>query len=134
MTLLGIVFFFVLAVERGWIGPSARDLYSFLKWPALLIVVTFLVALLYRASPSGERSATKWRVLTPGGAAAVAAWILVSVGFDVYANAFGTYDTTYGALGTTIAGLSALEEGGVRSTFIRAVERATLRSKELGAT
>src|SRR5438552_12642612 len=36
--------------------------------------------------------------------------------------------------GTTIAGLSALEEGGVRSTFIRAVERATLRSKELGAT
>jgi pyrroline-5-carboxylate reductase len=36
--------------------------------------------------------------------------------------------------GTTIAGLSALEEGGVRSTFINAVERATLRSKELGAT
>ena len=35
----------------------------------------------------------------------MAAWILVSVGFDVYANAFGTYDTTYGALGTTIAGL-----------------------------
>src|SRR5207253_9711268 len=35
--------------------------------------------------------------------------------------------------GTTIAGLSALEEGGVRSTFINAVERATQRSKELGA-
>ena len=24
VTLLGVVFFFVLAVERGWIGPSAR--------------------------------------------------------------------------------------------------------------
>ena len=24
MTLLGIVFFFVLAVDRGWIGPIAR--------------------------------------------------------------------------------------------------------------
>ena len=34
--------------------------------------------------------------------------------------------------GTTIAGISALEEGGVRSTFIRAVERATERSRELG--
>jgi pyrroline-5-carboxylate reductase len=34
--------------------------------------------------------------------------------------------------GTTIAGISALEEGGVRSTFIRAVERATQRSRELG--
>jgi len=34
--------------------------------------------------------------------------------------------------GTTIAGLAALEEGGVRHTFISAVERATERSRELG--
>lgn len=34
--------------------------------------------------------------------------------------------------GTTIAGISALEEGGVRRTFINAVERATQRSRELG--
>lgn len=34
--------------------------------------------------------------------------------------------------GTTISGIAALEEGGVRRTFIGAVERATLRSRELG--
>jgi pyrroline-5-carboxylate reductase len=34
--------------------------------------------------------------------------------------------------GTTIAGIAALEEGGIRRTFIGAVERATLRSRELG--
>jgi pyrroline-5-carboxylate reductase len=34
--------------------------------------------------------------------------------------------------GTTIAGIAALEEGGVRRTFITAVERATQRSRELG--
>jgi pyrroline-5-carboxylate reductase len=34
--------------------------------------------------------------------------------------------------GTAIAGITALEEGGVRRTFINAVERATLRSQELG--
>ena len=34
--------------------------------------------------------------------------------------------------GTTIAGLSALEDGGLRATLIRAVERATQRSRELG--
>jgi pyrroline-5-carboxylate reductase len=34
--------------------------------------------------------------------------------------------------GTTIAGIAALEEGGIRTTFIRAVERATQRSRELG--
>lgn len=34
--------------------------------------------------------------------------------------------------GTTIAGIAALEDGGVRRTFINAVEQATLRSRELG--
>jgi pyrroline-5-carboxylate reductase len=34
--------------------------------------------------------------------------------------------------GTTIAGIAALEDGAVRRTLIGAVERATLRSRELG--
>ncbi|PWU25645.1 MAG: pyrroline-5-carboxylate reductase [Candidatus Rokuibacteriota bacterium] len=34
--------------------------------------------------------------------------------------------------GTTIAGIAALEDGAVRRTFIAAVERATVRSRELG--
>ena len=34
--------------------------------------------------------------------------------------------------GTTIAGIAGLEEGGIRTTLITAVERATLRSRELG--
>ena len=36
-------------------GDEFLDIYGFLKWPALLIVVTVLVGLLYRASPGGER-------------------------------------------------------------------------------
>ena len=35
--------------------------------------------------------------------------------------------------GTTIAGIAALEDGGLRRTLMQAVERATLRSRELGA-
>jgi pyrroline-5-carboxylate reductase len=36
--------------------------------------------------------------------------------------------------GTTIAGIAALEAGGVRRTLMGAVEQATLRSRELGRT
>jgi pyrroline-5-carboxylate reductase len=35
--------------------------------------------------------------------------------------------------GTTIAGIAGLEDGGFRRALIQAVERATLRSRELGA-
>jgi len=108
IALLIIVFTGQLAESVGnalGIGDAVLDLYGVLKWPALLVVVTLLVALLYRMSPSRERSATHWRVLTPGGAVSVLAWVLVSVGFEVYVNAFASYDDTYGALGTTIAGL-----------------------------
>jgi pyrroline-5-carboxylate reductase len=35
--------------------------------------------------------------------------------------------------GTTIAGIAALEDGGFRRTLMQAVERATIRSRELGA-
>ena len=34
--------------------------------------------------------------------------------------------------GTTIAGLHALERGGLRGTLMEAVEAATIRSRELG--
>ena len=34
--------------------------------------------------------------------------------------------------GTTIAGLHALESGGLRGTLMEAVEAATIRSRELG--
>ena len=88
-----------LGIEDG------SSLYGFLKWPALLVVVTLLVALLYRTSPSRERSATHWRVLTPGARLRRGGLVVVSVGFEVYVNVFATYDDTYGALGTTIAGL-----------------------------
>lgn len=41
------------------IGEEALSLYGLLKWPALLVVVALLVGLLYRHSPSGERTITK---------------------------------------------------------------------------
>ena len=42
-------------------------------------------------------------------------------------------DSVTSPAGTTIAGVAALEERGFRSALIEAVERGTIRSRELGA-
>jgi membrane protein len=87
------------------IGEEALRLFNLWKWPVLIVVVALVVGVLYSVSPRRERSVAKWIVLTPGGAVATLTWVLLSVGFEVYVNTFATYETTYGALGTAIAGL-----------------------------
>jgi membrane protein len=88
--------------EAIGLTDATVTLYEILKWPAILILLVVLVGVLYRASPSGERTLTWLWLLTPGGAFAVLAWLVVSGGFTVYVQLFGSYETTYGALGTTI--------------------------------
>ena len=80
-------------------------LYNICKWPVLLLVALLIVSVLYRTSPSRPRSVTSWRLLTPGGTFAVVAWVLLSIGYSIYANLFASYGTAYGALGTTVAAI-----------------------------
>ncbi|HEU0024842.1 MAG TPA: YihY/virulence factor BrkB family protein [Thermoleophilaceae bacterium] len=108
VALLAIVVSGQLASSIGdaiGLGKQLVTLYEIAKWPLLLVVAVVIVSGLYRASPSGRRSATTWRLLTPGGAFAVAAWVVLSAGFGVYTNVFASYDSAYGALGTTIASM-----------------------------
>jgi len=80
-------------------------LYEIVKWPAVLVLLVLLVGLLYRGSPSAPRTLSRWWVVTPGGAFTVLAWLVVSGLFTVYVNLFGSYETSYGALGATIASM-----------------------------
>ena len=74
---------------------------------------------------------TAWRILTPGGAAAVVTWMLVSAGFEIYVNSIATYDSTYGALGTTIAGLIWLWLTNLSVLVGAAVDREVERAREV---
>jgi membrane protein len=103
----------LVVVVTGKVASSLGDaiglesqivtLYNICKWPVLLLVALLIVSVLYRTSPSRPRSVTTWRLLTPGGTFAVAAWVLLSIGYSVYANVFASYGTAYGALGNTVA-------------------------------
>ncbi|HEX6075559.1 MAG TPA: YihY/virulence factor BrkB family protein [Micromonosporaceae bacterium] len=70
------------------------------KWPALVVLVALIFALLYWASPNARQSGIRW--VSPGGLLAVVLWILASLGFSVYVANFGSYNKTYGVLGAAI--------------------------------
>jgi YihY family inner membrane protein len=81
------------------IGPAFVTAWDLLKWPVLLLVVSFMFALLYWASPNAKHG---FRWVTPGGILAVVVWVAASVGFAIYVANFGSYNKTYGSLASVI--------------------------------
>jgi membrane protein len=75
-------------------------LFALLRWPALLVMVIFGLALLYRFGPS--RKDAKWRWVTPGSIFASFAWLAISALFSLYLSRFTDYNATYGSLGAVI--------------------------------
>ena len=70
------------------------------RWPALLLVVTFFLAVLYRWGPS--RAHARWRWLSWGGVFAAVTWVIASAAFSWYVASFGSYNKTYGSLGAAV--------------------------------
>jgi membrane protein len=82
------------------VGSTAVTVWDIAKWPVLLLVVGFMFALLYWASPNVKHPGFRW--LTPGGVFAVATWVLASGVFALYVANFSSYNKTYGALAGVI--------------------------------
>ena len=74
------------------------------RWPLMLIAALLAFSTLYRWAPA--RPHARWRWITPGGAAAAAAWVAVSALFSWYVGHFGSYDRTYGSLGAIVGFLT----------------------------
>jgi membrane protein len=69
-------------------GHTAVLTWSIAKWPALLVLVSLLLAVLFWASPNAKQ----------GGLIATVMWLIVSALFAVYVANFSSYNKTYGPL------------------------------------
>ena len=100
--LLAIAAIVVLPTALGLLGlaEATAILVKILRWPALLVVVSIALALLYRYGPSRERP--KWRWISVGSMFAAVGWLAFSLLFSWYAGNFGTYNKTYGTLGAVV--------------------------------
>jgi membrane protein len=88
--------------------PAVPDTWpAVLQWMAAVLRFVLLagllvvgLAVLYRFAP--DRDQPKWTWVSWGSGIATLLWVLASIGFSIYANAFGNYNKTYGALAGVI--------------------------------
>ena len=102
MVLMGLA----LATIVGY-PPIADNLPTVLRW--LVAIVRFAIlggllvvalAVVYRYAPN--RDEPRWSWVSWGSVAATVLWVLATIGFALYANFFGNYNKTYGALAGVI--------------------------------
>jgi membrane protein len=82
------------------LGDTAVSVWNIAKWPVLLLIVSFMFALLYWAAPNVKQPGFRW--VSPGGIVAVIGWLIASGAFAFYVASFGSYNKTYGALGGVV--------------------------------
>ncbi|MER7406157.1 YhjD/YihY/BrkB family envelope integrity protein [Streptomyces sp. NPDC000070] len=98
-----VVFTGGLARQAGTalgIGDTALTVWSIAKWPALVVLVTIMIAILYWATPNAKVKGFRW--ITPGSVLALLIWMAASAGFAVYVANFASYNKTYGTMAGVI--------------------------------
>ncbi len=87
-----------LAEQMG-VGAVFVALWSWLRFPAAVLLLMIVVALIYYLFPNGDQP---FRLVTPGAVLAVLVWIAASLGFSYYVSNFSNYGAMYGSLGAVI--------------------------------
>ena len=113
------------------LGDQAVTVFSIVKWPLALIVVTGMFALLYHAAPNVRQPRFRW--ITPGSVLAVVLWVLASGAFALYVSFFGSYNKTYGSLGGVIAFLTWLWLSNIALLLGAELNAEVERARELEA-
>jgi membrane protein len=97
---LGSIVVLPLVLSSFGLGGWTEMLLRFLRWPVLICLVVFGLAILYRFGPS--RESPRWEWLSVGSVTAAIAWLAGSALLSWYLANFANYDATYGSLGAAI--------------------------------
>jgi len=71
------------------------------RWPAVVVLFTLLIAVLYYFTPNVRHDRMRW--VSFGALFAIIAWGVATAAFAVYVSTVGTYDRVYGWLGGGVA-------------------------------
>lgn len=114
LIVIGFTFFVILTLLLLFFGPRIgvwiaslaglgnvfAHVWNLLLWPFIFCLMVTTLSALYRFAPAMRLS---WRETAPGAITATGAWVAVSLAFSFFVNKFGSYNKTYGSIGTVIA-------------------------------
>ena len=113
------------------IGNTAVTVFNIAKWPAMLLVVMVMLALLYYWAPNAKQPKFRW--ISPGSVVAVVIWVIASALFALYVSHFNSYNKTYGTLGGVVAFLVWMWITNLAILFGAELNAETERGRELEA-
>lgn len=98
---LGFIAIVPVLVDILAITSPLDQVLQWLRWPALLLLMSVLIALLYRFAP--YRRSAQWSWLSYGTLLATIMWLLSSGGLSLYVRYFSSFSELYGSLGAVVA-------------------------------
>ncbi len=98
MLTVGAIAFFIIMVALVAVAPAVlhSTLLVGLRWIAVAASIVVAIGILFRVAP--DRRGDPGPFIGKGVAVASLLWIVVSAGFSLYVENFGSYGKTYGAL------------------------------------
>ena len=142
ITLVTVVLTALVALSLVLTGPAAEAVgdviglgsvavlvWNVAKWPVMLLVVMFIVALLYYATPNVRQPKFRW--ISIGAALAIVVWLLASAVFGFYVANFSSYDKTYGSLAGVVVFLLWLWLTNLALLFGAELDAELERAREL---
>src|ERR1700721_3004258 len=97
---VGAVVVLPLVLSYAGLQNLTGLLFRLARWPLLLLIVIFGLAVLYRYGPS--RREPRWQWISVGSAFAAVAWLISSALLSWHLASFADYNPPYGSLGAGI--------------------------------
>ncbi len=96
---------FLIAIIPVYARMLPGDEYSLkvlalLRWPFLLTIIMFMLALIYRFGPSSQQAPWKW--ISPGAIVVTLLWLVASAVFSYYVGNYTFYLSAYSSLGAIV--------------------------------
>ncbi len=111
------------------LGSTVLTVWTYAKWPVILILAILTVALLYYSTPNVQQPKFRW--MSIGSAFAIIVWIVASIAFGFYVANFSSYSSTYGSLAGVIIFLLWLWITNVALLFGAELDAELERSRQL---